>query len=285
MSFTGKQILQSALDKGIAITGFDAFNMESAQAVASAAEALSIPVFLQVCVASLEYMGLGMAAQILKEAKRESSVDICLHFDHGPQPSDINHIAEVIESGFESVMVDGSSLSLKDNVALTKKAVELAHRRGVCVEAEVGTVTRNLNASREELEQLMTDPDEAAWFVEETGADYLAVSVGSISGQLQGHSTLDLERLRKIRDKVPVPLVFHGGTGIPLNQLQDAVRIGVGKVNIAHGLRKAFLDGISNHLAANKDEFDPRIALRAGSCSAEKFAINKMKQLALCDNQ
>ncbi len=279
MDFIGTKILKTARDRGLAAAAFDAFNMESAQAVVMAANELSLPVLLQVGIDSAHYMGLKTAIQTLKSAKAEAKVDVCLHFDHGRQTSRIEQLAEVIELGIESVMVDGSALPIEDNISLTKQVVGLAHPRGISVEAEVGRVSRDPNATTEEIRKIMTQPDDAARLVEETGADYLAVSVGSISGQLTTQSTLDLERLQQIRDKVDAPLVFHGGTGIPEDQLQAAIGLGVAKVNIAHGFRKSFLDGVRQHLADKPEEFDPRVALAAGTESAKAFAMRRMMQM------
>jgi len=281
MSFWGKRMLKSAQEKGIALCGFDTFNMESAQAVVSTAEELSTPVFLQVGIESTEYTGLDMAYKILLEAKRKAHVDICVHLDHSSELSNINQLREAAKMGFESIMVDGSSLSLEDNISLTKKVVEMAHPRGICVEGELGRVSRNINATREEIAQLMTDPGQVEQFVRKTGVDYLAVSVGSVSGFFKGEINLDLKRLEEIRKKVSIPLVFHGGTGIPKKQLKQAIRIGVSKVNIAHGLRKAFLDGISRYLKGNPDETDPRLVLKEGRRSCEKFIEAKIREITL----
>ena len=277
MDFIGTRILETARDRGVAVAGFDAFNMESAQAVVMAANELSLSVLLQVGVDSANYMGLKTAVETLRSAKAHAMVDVCLHFDHGRETSRVEQLAEVVELGIESLMVDGSALPIEDNINLTRQVVGLAHPRGISVEAEVGRVSRDPHATPDEIRRIMTQPDQAARLMEESGADYLAVSVGSISGQLDTHSTLDLERLQQIRDKVDAPLVFHGGTGIPEDQLRDAIRIGVAKVNIAHGFRNAFLDGVRQHLAGEPAEFDPRVALAAGTESAKSFAMQRMR--------
>ena len=279
MNLLGRRMLESAWASGVCLGGFDAFNMESARAIVRAADELGIPVFLQVCIMSAEHMGMEMASRILLEAKRKCAVDACVHLDHGPGTSDFEQLKDAVELGFESVMVDGSSMPINDNIALTKRVIEIAHPRGVSVEGELGRVSRDIHARREEIERLMTDPDEAARFCDETHVDYLAVSVGSISGQLQRKSSLDLERFQKIRDKVEVPLVFHGGTGISESQLKEAVRIGVSKINIAHGFRKSFLDGIADYLRSHPDEIDPRKVMGAAADSCERFVREKMRQM------
>ena len=283
MSFPGRRMLQAARERGVAVCGFDAFNMESAQALVSAAEALSAPLFLQTGVDSAAHMGMDMACRILLEAKREARVDVCVHFDHGRQTSDLRQLKRAVELGFESIMVDGSSLPLEENIALCRQVVHIAHPRGICVEGELGRVSRDLNATREEIESLMTDPDEAARFVEGSGVDYLAVSVGSISGFLGERAAvhLDLQRLERIGNKVAEPLVLHGGTGIPADQVREAARLGVAKVNVAHGLRKSFLDGIYAYLKTAVDESDPRKVLREAARNAEAFARAKIEQLSI----
>lgn len=208
MKCLGKTVLESARARGVAIGGFDAFNMESALSVVNAANALSAPVFLQAGVLSAEYMGLDMACHILREAKKTARVEICAHLDHGPDTSDIDQLKQAMNLGFESVMVDGSALSLEENISLTRKIVEMAHPRGIGVEGEVGRVSRNVHAAREEVARFMTDPEQAARFVEETKVDYLAVSVGSVSGFYRGDLHLDLERPERISNKVPIPLGF-----------------------------------------------------------------------------
>lgn len=275
-------MLESASTDRVALCGFDAFNMESARAVVRAAARVGAPVFLQAGIESARYMGMAMARAILAEAARSSTVDVCVHLDHGPEPSDPDELREAIALGFESVMVDGSSLPLEENIALCRRVADVAHPLGVCVEGELGRVSRNPNATADELRSIMTDPDQAAAFSQRSGVDYLAVSVGSVSG-FHGESArvhLDLDRLRKIHERVPCPLVFHGGTGIPGAQLREAIRLGVAKINIAHGFRKAFLDGAAAYLAATPGASDPRSALRHAEEAAVRFAAEKMELVA-----
>lgn len=272
-------MLEAARRGRFALCGFDAFNMESARAIVVAAGRVGAPVFLQAGIESARYMGMAMARAILAEAARSSTVDVCVHLDHGPEPSDHDELREAIGLGFESVMVDGSSLPLEENIELCRSVADVAHPLGICVEGELGRVSRNPNATADELRRHMTDPDQAAAFAERSGIDYLAVSVGSVSGFMGESATvrLDLELLRRMSDRVPCPLVFHGGTGIPAAQLREAIRLGVAKINIAHGFRKAFLDGAVAYLGANHDASDPREALRHAEEAAVRYAAEKME--------
>lgn len=283
MNVNGKKVLENARSRGQAVCGFDAFNMESAQAIVRTAERLAAPLFLQVCIPSAEYMGMEMAWRILATARRAGGPDTCIHLDHGLATSSVEDLRRAIDLGFESVMVDGSVLPLEENIGLVKQIVVLAHSKGVCVEGELGRVSRNVHASREEIDLCMTDPEQAGYFVERTGLDYLAVSVGSVSGFFQGKVNLDLERLSRIREKVQVPLVFHGGTGIPADQLREAIKLGIAKINIAHGVRKAFLSGISAYLAEKPDEFDPRKVLARGMTHMESFAEMKIRAISFSE--
>lgn len=282
MLASGSQILSDADRRGCAVGGFDVFNMESAQAVVSAAEEAGVPVFLQICLVSLEHTGVGYGLALAREAARAASVPICVHLDHGPEVSDVNQLKECMEAGFNSVMVDGSKLGFQQNVSLTRRVVEMARPLGICVEGEVGQVSRDTRATREALDGLMTDADEAARFVEATGIDYLAVSVGSVSGFYQGRIELNLERLRQIRAAVPVPLVFHGGTTIPEDQLKAAVRCGVRKVNIGRGLRKAFWEPVLHAASRETDlqQADPRRILSQGRDGAREYVKMKISQLS-----
>jgi len=278
---SGKEILTKAREcTTCAIGGFDGFNMESVQGIMAAAEQMKTPVFLQFCVVSLQYAGMGWIAALAREAVQHATVPVCIHMDHGPEPTDREQVIAAMNAGFNSVMVDGSGLDFEENIAMTRAVVKIAHGRGVCVEGELGKVSRNINAGPEELQHLMTDPGQAARFVEKTGVDYLAVSVGSVSGFYRGDIHLDLERLELIGQNVDVPLVFHGGTSIPEAQIKEAVRLGVKKVNIAHGVRKAFWDGVSQGTAEydKTRTMDPRVILGQGRSSVTDYVMQKMVQ-------
>ena len=271
----GGEILQEARKFGYAVGGFDVFNLESAQAVLWAAEELQTPVFLQVCAASAEYMGLEYAISILKEAASQATVPVAIHLDHGPEGTPEALIKRAVEIGFTSVMIDGSMLSLEENIRLTKRIGDMAHARGVCVEAELGKVSRNLDATREELQRLMTNPKQAQRFVSETKADYLAVSVGSVSGFYKGTIALDLHRLAEIGNSIAIPLVLHGGTSIPPAEAEKAIRLGVSKINVAHGLRRSFLDALRQGL--EQDTTDPRVPLGSARFRAKEYVKQKIQ--------
>lgn len=274
---SGIEILKESQSRKYAVGGFDIFNLESAQAVLYAAEELNSPVFLQVCIASAEHMGVSIAGQILKEILQNASVPGTIHLDHGPEGSNLSLIKEAVDAGFTSVMVDGSRFSLKENIEWTKEAVKFAHSKGVCVEGELGQVSRNINATEEEIRGLMTNPDEAGEYVRSTGVDYLSVSVGSVSGFFRGKPNIDLRRLKQIREAVTVPLVLHGGTSLPAEIVGKVIELGVCKINVAHGLRKVFVDAIYEELQKNPEQIDPRPVLNKARIRMKDFVKEKIK--------
>lgn len=235
-----KDMLGKAYAEGYAVGGFDAFNAETFQALVETGLAKKSPL-LTIC-APVEYalLGSGVTAAVAKAVADYYGADLCLHLDHAGTYEDV---VDAIEAGFTSVMIDGSQKAFEENVALTSKVVAFAHARGIAVEAELGAMGRADAISHEgdaAFRTEYTDPSVAAQFVERTGCDFLAVSIGNAHGLYSQAPTLDFERLKAIRDAVPVPLVLHGGSGTPEDQLRKAVSLGIAKVNVASEIAKAF---------------------------------------------
>ncbi|MBY0161116.1 class II fructose-bisphosphate aldolase [Paenibacillus lautus] len=174
------------------------------------------------------------------------TVPVVLHLDHTKEPGPIQ---EAIEAGFTSVMIDASEKSLEDNIAISREVAEYAHAKGVSVEAELGMIGTTDFVETDKDEELYTDPEEAAYFVRQTGVDALAVSCGTAHGvYMVKQPKVDYERLRAIRTLTPVHLVLHGGSGVPADMVQKAVKLpdgGVSKVNIATDLELALLDALN----------------------------------------
>jgi len=276
---SGKSILGDALVKGYAIPGFDALNLEFAEAIVAACEELKSPAFLQISSKNFDYCDSAALIAVLNAMGVSSKVPFALHLDHGPEALPLDSLIRYARLGFNSVMVDGSHMALEENIAFVKRAVEQFHPEGISVEGELGQVSRAPDIPREEVIALMTKPEEAERFVEETKVDYLAVSVGSVSGFYRRKVELDLERLEKIHRRVGVPLVFHGGTGIPEEQVRAAIRLGVAKINIAHGLRKAYVDALREGLGGGPDYRDPRPVLLRAKERIREYAEQKIMLL------
>ena len=282
----GVDMLRTAQREGYAVGGFDIFNIESVRAVIAAAEAEDSPVFLQACVQSAEHLGLEQAALIMRDAAEDASVPVAVHFDHGSGMTRLSDIDRALQAGFTSVMVDGSRLSLEENIELTRKAAGLAHKIGAGAEGEVGQIGRVTGgkadavarkmASENESQDLLTSASDAARMVIETEVDYLAISIGSISGT---NSRLDLSLLRRLAPSLPVPLVLHGGTGVPADDLREAVRLGIAKVNIGHGVRRAFIGAMRDALADGRNTDDPFQLLLAGRQAMQDYMATKIRQL------
>ncbi len=252
----GVDMLRTARREGYAVGGFDIFDLHSAQAVILAAELENSPVFLQACVRSVEHLGFRRAALIMRTEAELARVPVAIHFDHGDEVTCLCDVDEALEAGFTSVMVDGSRLPLEKNIALTAGAVERAHAVGAGVEGEIGEIGRVIGGKADDVAQRTAagdDPsawlardEDAARLVKETGLDCLAVSIGSVSGT---SSRLNLPRLRALSQLLALPLVLHGGTGVPEEDLREAVGLGIAKVNIAHGVRRAYITSVREQLA------------------------------------
>jgi fructose-bisphosphate aldolase class II len=244
--YTLKQILDKADGCGYAVGAFSARYTPFVTPILRAAEAMRSPVIVQIAQIELQWYDLTLAefarqfAAQLEEVK--PTVPVCLHLDH-TQPFEL--IQEAISLGFTSVMIDASAQELAGNIATTRQVVEYAHARGVSVEAELGRIGTTDHMETENDEELYTDPDEAKTFVDQTHVDALAVSVGTAHGQyLIKQPTIDLPRIQAIRDRTPVHLVLHGGSGTPADQIHNAIRLpggGISKVNIATDLELALL--------------------------------------------
>ncbi|MGB9886607.1 MAG: class II fructose-1,6-bisphosphate aldolase [Moorellales bacterium] len=249
-------LLRRARQEGYAIGAFNASNLESVQAIVAAAQEERAPVILQVSQGALKYGGLPGLGALARAVADSAGVPVAVHLDHG---TEVELIWQCLRAGFTSVMVDGSHLPLAENAALTRRVVEVAHASEVSVEAELGRIPGTEEEIRvEEREAYFTDPDEAAWFVKQTGVDSLAVAIGTAHGRYRGDPRLDFSRLREIAAKVEVPLVLHGCSGLADEAVRQAIALGVAKLNVDTELREAFVGALRQALAECPGETDPR---------------------------
>lgn len=263
----GTELIREAWRERRAIAAFSTYTLESTRAICAAAEQTGLPVLVQAGASSFRAAGRETLAAVALAAAREASVPVGVHLDHS---RDLEEIRACIALGYTSVMVDGSHLPFEENVALTRIVVEEAHAVGVWVEAEIGAVAGDEDVSRSAEAITLTEPDEAAAFTERTGIDALAVAVGTVHGFTTRPVHVDLDRLRRIAAVTPVPLVLHGGSGLPDEELQAAVRGGMAKVNINAELRRAYLGALTASLAEGGDDV----------ASLQERAIAAMVQLA-----
>lgn len=217
-----------------------------------AAEAKRAPVFLAAGRGALSSAGFGLLSQMMLTAAREAKVPVAVHLDHSP---DVAIARRCIEAGFTSVMIDGSALPFEQNVGLTKAAV--AEGGGAVIEAELGGIAgaEDSSTSRETLIP-MTDPTRAAYFIEETGIESLAVAIGNAHGLYAGEPQLDFDRLIELQRAVPVPLVLHGASGIGDEDIRRCIELGIRKINVNTELRVAFFESLGLSLGAGIQGFD-----------------------------
>ena len=275
MLLTGKELLLDAQRNNYAVGAFNINNMEVIQAIIAAAEELNSPVIIQASQGGIKYAGIEYIAGLGKLAGRNTKVPVALHLDHG---TDFDQVMLCIRNGFTSVMIDGSRFPLEENIAYTKKVVEIAHAVGVTVEAELGKIGGTEDhITVSEKDATFTDPEEARIFVEETGVDYLAIAVGTAHGVYKGEPKLDYDRIKAIRNVVDVPLVLHGSSGVPSESLQKAISLGICKINIDTDIRAAFAQGVKEFIGKNPDEIDPRKILAPATKAMKEIIKEKME--------
>ncbi len=272
-----RALFARALRERWALGAFNTSNLEVTQAIAWALRDARAPGIIQTSEGALQYAGLTTLRDIIRDVAARVSVPVVLHLDHGKS---FETAVQCIQAGFGSVMIDGSLLPLLENIALTKRVVELAHARGVWVEGEVGILQGKEGLREGSLtfsEEGLTDPREAADFVEQTGVDALAVSVGTAHGAFRGREEIRFERLEAIHAAVPIPLVLHGASGIPDGALRRAVELGVAKVNIDTELREAFHEALTSHREETEGHsIDPRSLLRPAREAVQAVVVEKV---------
>ncbi|NPV79279.1 MAG: ketose-bisphosphate aldolase [Firmicutes bacterium] len=271
---TSKEVLKAAQAGGYAVGAFNANNLEYVQAIIEAAEEEQAPVILQASQGAIKYAGLEQIVGMVKVAAEAVSVPVVLHLDHG---TDYAQNVRCLRAGFTSLMFDGSALPFEENVKITSKITEMAHACGIPVEAELGKVPQAGDVSFEELKALMTDPEEAKKFVELTGVDSLAVSVGSIHRMKIQEARLDIDRIKKIKELTGIPLVLHGASGVTDEGYRLGIPAGICKINIATELNKAFTRGVKEAMEKNPNEVDPRKALTRAKDLVKEVVKAKMR--------
>ena len=241
MLVTSKEVLNDARANRYAVPAFDCVEDVMVRAVLETAEAHRAPVFIMCLEPDIEGGGWYYLSGLVKAVADYHNIPVVLHLDHADR---LDSIQKAVDLGFTSVMIDGSKLPFNENVRVTRAAVEIAHPRGVSVEGELGHVGGADLDDTIHAENVLTEPDEVARFVELTGVDALAVSIGTAHGVYQSLPTLNIGRLKELDAASPVPLVLHGGSGTPPDQIQDAVRHGICKLNVYADNRMAMARGL-----------------------------------------
>jgi fructose-bisphosphate aldolase class II len=239
MLTTGKAILDVANAHSFAVPAFNISDWAMFKGIVEISEETNAPLIVAIHPDEVRHIGREMIAGIIERA-HSSSVPIAIHWDHG---ATYEQILQAVQFGFTSVMIDGSLKPFEENIAITKKVTDSAHVLGVSVEGELGTIGGNDSyAEAGAAEIIYTDPDDAVTFVEQTGVDTLAVAIGTFHGLYPAHlkPELKLDLLKEIKSRVQIPLVLHGGSGNPDDEIREAARIGINKINISTDIKLAY---------------------------------------------
>ena len=272
---TSSKMLADAKKGHYAVGAFNVENMEMVKAVIAAAEELKAPVMMQTKQSTVKYGTLETFAAIVKAEAAKTDIPVCLHLDHG---SSFELAVQAINAGYTSVMIDGSGLPFEENIAVTKKVVDVAKAVGIPVEAELGKVGGKEDDLEAEADKY-TDPEEAKEFEERTGVSSLAVAIGTAHGFYVGTPVLDKDRVKVIAGKVNVPLVLHGASGLSEEDVKTCVANGMCKVNFATELRVAYTDGVKKLLAEKPETYDPK---KLGVVGIEAVKEQVMARMKMC---
>ncbi|MDC0763712.1 class II fructose-1,6-bisphosphate aldolase [Brevibacillus porteri] len=269
------QMLRTAREQGYCVGAFNVHTMEMLQAVVEAACEANAPLILQTTVGTVRHLGPEYVAAIARVASEEARVPIALHLDHCHEEE---LIVRCIEAGYTSVMIDASMHPFAENAEMTRRVVELARERGVNVEAELGKVGGvEDDLVVDDADAALADPIECERFIELTGVDTLAPAIGTAHGIYKGEPRIDFARIEEIARRVSVPLVLHGGSGIPEEQVKRAVQLGMAKMNVATELRIAFSQAIKGVFDNNPQENDPRTYMKQAKQAVKEVALAKME--------
>lgn len=272
-----KELLNLARQGKYAIPAFNIHNMETIQAVCEVAADVNSPVMLAATPGTVAYMGAEFLLSMAKAALKIYPIPIALHLDHFEDPKMLKNL---IELGYPSVMIDASRHPLADNISMVKDVVTLARKYNVSVEAELGhLVGKEDDVVVAEKDALLTDPLEAREFVCKTGVDSLAVAIGTVHGLYKSEPKLDYRRLQQINREVDVPLVLHGASGVPEEDVQKTIALGVAKVNIATELKLAFSGGLREFFGINPNATDPRDYMPPGK---ERMKLVVAEKIRMC---
>ena len=306
---TSTEMFIKAYAGGYAIGAFNVNNMEIIQGITEAAKEVNAPLILQVSAGARKYAKHVYLMKLIEAAVEDTGLPICVHLDHG---ADFEICRSCIDGGFSSVMIDGSSRSFKDNIAITKKVVEYAHDHGVVVEGELGRlegVEDDVNVSSED--SSYTDPAQVEEFVHSTGVDSLAIAIGTSHGAYKfkpgQKPRLRFDILEEVERRLPgFPIVLHGSSsvlpeyvetvnkyggnmpdavGIPEDMLREAAKKAVCKINIDSDLRLGFTAAVRQHLAENPGHFDPRQYLTPARDNIREIVKRKIVKVLGCDGK
>ena len=274
MIVNAKKMLKEARDNGKCIAHFNINNLEWTKYILEKCNELQKPVILGVSEGAIKYMGgYNVVSHLVYSLVKDLniSIDVCLHLDHG---SSVESCKKAIDSGFSSVMIDASKYSLEENINITKEVVEYAHSKNITVEAEVGHIGGVEDGIASGV--LVASLDDCIKFVKETKVDMLAPAIGSVHGFYKGEPKLDFELLTSLKNNINIPLVLHGGSGIPEDKIIKAIKLGISKININTELQQAWHEGVLKFVENKKEVYDPRKIISSGEENLKNIVEYKL---------
>lgn len=271
-----KDMLIQAKEEGYAVGQYNINSFQWIEATLEAAQEENAPVILASSDRLVDYLGgfriiAAMVNSLVKE--KEITVPVALHLDHGMS---VESCKQAIDAGYTSVMIDGSHYPIEENIIMTKQVVDYAKAHGVSVEAEVGTVGGNEDGLIGGIKY--ADPLECYRLVQETDIDALAAALGSVHGPYNGEPKLGFEEMKQISELTGVPLVLHGGSGIPTHQIQKAIQLGHAKINVNTECLQAWTKAVRNVLSTNPELYDPRSILTPGKQAVKETIKEKIRE-------
>lgn len=270
-----KDIVKEAKKGDYAVGAFNIHNIESALGVARAAVAANSPAIIQVSESTIKYMGLKPITHIVSTIAKNVApqVPIALHLDHG---SSFSSVIECIKAGFSSVHIDASDLPLDENIDITNEVIKFAHKKGVWVQGEIGSIIGGHGDIAGKIEGIpLANDKEVIEFVKKTKIDTLSAAVGTAHGVYKNED-IDFKLLKKILDNINVSFVLHGGSGVDDKKIKKAIKMGVNIINVGSDIKIAFSKTLIKNCLKNQKETDPRNLLKPTIKAVEKVVINKM---------
>jgi len=271
-----KNIVKEAQKGGYAVGAFNVHNLESVLGVANAAMRAKSPAIIQVSEGAIKYMGLKPITHIVSTVAKNiaTQVPIALHLDHGRS---FDSISECLKAGFTSVHIDASNLPLDENIALTKQVVEFAHRKKAWVQGEVGAIMGGHGSISGRIDNIpIADPADVIGFVKKTNVDTIAAAIGTAHG-VYDNEDVRIDLLKKIKEETKIPFVLHGGSGVDVNIIKNAIKEGVNIINIGSDIKIAFCRTLIKNCRDNPKETDPRNLLRPTIKAVEDTVFKQME--------
>ncbi|BDU67728.1 MAG: fructose-bisphosphate aldolase [Candidatus Tyloplasma litorale] len=280
---SGKELIKHALEGKYAIPAFGIVNLEGAIAAIEAATETNSPVIIQTTQGGIEYAGHAQLAAIVISLAKDATIPVALHLDHG---RDTKYHQKAIELGYTSLMIDGSPLSFDENVKITNQVIAMVRENNLnlSIEAELGKIGGKEDDVEDE-GSTYTSVEDAINFIKQTngGVDMLAIACGTSHGFYTKEPHINQELIKEVYAQTNVPLVLHGGTGVPLEQITEAVGNGVVKVNIDSELKQGIIKGVMDYMEKHPEAYDLRKINRQGIDYAKAIAISKIKAVKAVD--